>query len=108
MKWSGAAASRRASSSSASEGGLQPLQGGMRNVLVAILVSLVPASAALAESNRVQSPGKPAATSRQLPLKGAAATNACAAYGAGFVRVAGSETCVRVGGAVSVEAGARR
>jgi hypothetical protein len=52
----------------------------------------------------VQSSDKPVAASRQLPLKGAA-QNSCAAYGPGFVKVAGSETCVRAGGAVSIEAG---
>ena len=32
----------------------------------------------------------------------------CAAYGAGFVKVAGSDVCVRVGGRVEAEGGARR
>ena len=80
----------------------------MRNLLVAILVSLVPASSVSAEPGRPQTSDKPNAASRQLPLKGNAATNSCAAYGAGFVKVAGSDTCVRVGGAVSIEAGGAR
>jgi hypothetical protein len=37
------------------------------------------------------------------PIKG----NPCAMYGAGFVKVEGSDTCVKIGGSVSVEAGAR-
>jgi hypothetical protein len=76
----------------------------MRNLFVAILVSLLAPSPAFAEPGRALASDKPAAASRQLPLKGAA-QNACAAYGAGFVKVAGSETCVRTGGAVSIEAG---
>jgi hypothetical protein len=31
--------------------------------------------------------------------------NPCAAYGAGYVRVEGTTTCVKVGGSVRVEAG---
>jgi hypothetical protein len=74
----------------------------MRSVVLAIPVFLSAASPGFSEP-RVPTADKP--VSRQLPLKGAAAQNACAAYGPGFVRVAGSETCVRVGGAVSIEAG---
>ena len=33
--------------------------------------------------------------------------NPCAQYGAGFVRAPGSDTCVRIGGYVGVEAGGR-
>jgi hypothetical protein len=40
-----------------------------------------------------------------LPLKGASSGNSCAAYGPGFVKVAGSDTCVKAGGAVSVDVG---
>jgi hypothetical protein len=31
--------------------------------------------------------------------------NSCAAYGPGFVKVEGTDTCVQVGGAVSIGAG---
>lgn len=31
--------------------------------------------------------------------------NACAEYGAGFVRVEGTGTCMKIGGAVSIGAG---
>jgi hypothetical protein len=33
--------------------------------------------------------------------------NPCAQYGAGFVRAADSDTCIRIGGYVGVEAGGR-
>ena len=39
-----------------------------------------------------------------LPLKGAAA-NSCAAYGAGFVRVEGTGSCVKLGGSIDVGVG---
>ena len=35
------------------------------------------------------------------------AHNPCAQYGAGFVRAANSDTCIKIGGYVGVEAGGR-
>jgi hypothetical protein len=81
----------------------------MRNALFVIaVVALLPAWSVAAEQPRTQKPDRPAASGRQLPPKGAAAGNSCAPYGPGFVRVAGTETCVKVGGAVSVGIGASR
>jgi Porin subfamily len=74
----------------------------MRNILLAIVLAVLPASAALSGS---QKPDKPAASGRLLPVKPAGSGNACAAYGAGFVKVEGTDTCVKVGGAVSIGAG---
>jgi len=75
----------------------------MRNILLAIAVAMLPAAAA--EPSISQKPNKPATSGRLLPLKGAGAANSCAAYGAGFVRLAGSDTCVKIGGAVGVGLG---
>jgi hypothetical protein len=81
----------------------------MRNALFAIvLVALLPVSSVAAEQPRTQKSDKPVSSGRQLPLKGAAKGNPCAVYGPGFVRVEGAETCVKVGGAVSVGIGASR
>jgi hypothetical protein len=78
----------------------------MRNTLLAILVAvLLPASIALAEPSSRQKSDKPAASGRLLPLKASGAGNPCAAYGPGFVRVDGTETCVKIGGAVSIGVG---
>ena len=78
----------------------------MRNTLLAIVTAtLLPASIALAEQPSDRKPDKPTASSRLLPLKGAAAGNSCAAFGPGFVRVDGTETCVKIGGAVSIGVG---
>jgi hypothetical protein len=78
----------------------------MRNTLLAIVTAaLLPASVALAEQPSDRKPDKPAGTGRLLPLKGAAAGNSCAAFGPGFVRVDGTETCVKIGGAVSIGVG---
>jgi hypothetical protein len=78
----------------------------MRNTLLAIVaVVLLPATMALAEPSSHRKPDKPAGTGRLLPLKGAAAGNSCAAFGPGFVKVEGTETCVKIGGAVSIGVG---
>lgn len=80
----------------------------MRNLLFAILAMVLPAASAPAEQSLAQKSGKPAAQARQLPLKGPGAGNSCAAYGPGFVKVEGTETCVRIGGAVSIGVGGSR
>jgi hypothetical protein len=78
----------------------------MRNTLLAIVaVALLPATMALAEQFSHRKPDKTAGTGKLLPLKGAAAGNSCAAFGPGFVRVDGTETCVKIGGAVSIGVG---
>lgn len=81
----------------------------MRNVLLVIAVTAVlPASSAAAEQLRQQKSDKSIAAGRQLPVKGARADHSCAAYGAGFVRVDGTQTCVKIGGAVSIGVGGSR
>ena len=82
----------------------------MRNTLLAIVAvaALLPASLALAEQSSHRKPDKPAGTGRLLPLKGAAAGNSCAAFGPAFVKVEGTETCVKIGGAVSIGVGGSR
>ena len=75
----------------------------MRNILLAIAVAMLPAAAAEPPSS--QKPDKPVASGRLLPLKGAGAGNSCAAYGPGFVRLDGTDTCVKIGGVVGIGAG---
>jgi hypothetical protein len=78
----------------------------MRNTLLAIIVAvLLPAPIALAEPSSRQKSDKPTASGRLLPLKPGGAANPCAAYGPGFARVDGTETCVKIGGAVSIGVG---
>lgn len=86
----------------------------MRNILLATaLVALLPASVAAADQPRGQNSGKradnpfdkPLAAGKHLPIKGAGNRNSCAAYGAGFVKIDGTETCMKIGGAVSIGAG---
>jgi hypothetical protein len=77
----------------------------MRNALLAIVVAVLPASTALAEPSGTRKPDKPVVSGRLLPLKRAAGSNSCAAYGPRFVRVNGTDTCMQIGGAVSIGAG---
>ena len=69
----------------------------MRSFFAAVLVVL-PTWAVAAEKPR-QPSDKPAA--KPAPVQG----NPCAIYGAGFVRVEGSSTCVKMGGHVTVDVG---
>ena len=80
----------------------------MSKSLLVIAALLLPASSALAEQPGTQKSDKAALSGKVLPLKGASSGNSCAAYGPGFVKVAGSDTCVKVGGAVSVDVGTSR
>ncbi|WP_316180042.1 MULTISPECIES: porin [unclassified Bradyrhizobium] len=48
---------------------------------------------------------KAAGPNKAAPRSGAASNNPCASYGANFVRVEGTNTCVKVGGALRVEMG---
>ena len=80
----------------------------MRKILLVIaMMALLPALSAAAEQLK-QPKSDTSITARQLPLKGARTADSCAAYGAGFVRVDGTQTCVKIGGAVSIGGGGSR
>jgi hypothetical protein len=78
----------------------------MRTFLVIVPVVLLLASQAAAERSRRLNFDQPAST-KTLPVKPPKADNSCAAYGGGFVRLADTSTCVKIGGSISVGAGAR-
>jgi hypothetical protein len=78
----------------------------MRAIFSVILVAVLSASAAPAQQFRDSKPDKPA---KSLPLRPPkAAANPCAEYGAGFVRIEGSSTCIKIGGSFSVGVGGSR
>ena len=77
----------------------------MRIVLLATLAGLC-ASSTLAQSTRPLKLDTPT-TDKPLP-RGKASSNACSAYGPGFVKIEGTDTCVQVGGSIGVGAGVRR
>jgi hypothetical protein len=75
----------------------------MRNILLVIAVAMLPVTFASAEPSNHPKPAKPSALGRPLAAKGAG--NSCAAYGPGFVRIEGTETCMKIGGAISIGVG---
>ena len=77
----------------------------MRKLLLAIVTATLPALSALAEQPVFPKPETTAKPGKLLPLKGASA-NSCSAFGPGFVRIAGSDTCMKAGGYVSSGASA--
>jgi hypothetical protein len=78
----------------------------MRKSLLAIAALILTGVAALAaEQTGHQRSDKAVPSGKLLPLKGATSGNSCAAYGAGFVKIEGSDTCIKIGGAVGVGAG---
>jgi hypothetical protein len=79
----------------------------MLKVLFAMAIALA-SFAAVAEQARPPKSATAAAPGKSLPMKRPSSANACAEYGAGFVMVEGTSTCVKIGGAVSIGAGVAR
>jgi hypothetical protein len=71
----------------------------MKMIIIAVVAALLPTLLAAAELPKKST--EPRRSASQRPVTG----NPCAAYGAGFVKVEGSSTCIKVGGSVRVEAG---
>jgi hypothetical protein len=78
----------------------------MRTVFPVIILAILSVSAASAQQGRGGKPDKPAPSVPLRPAK--AAANPCAEYGAGFVRIEGSSTCIKIGGSFSVGVGGSR
>jgi hypothetical protein len=76
----------------------------MRNILLALIIAALPAPA-LAQQPGSLKLDKPATPEKLLPLKSAGSGTSCAAFGPGFVKVGGTETCVKVSGATRIDAG---
>ena len=72
----------------------------MQKSLLLIVAVVLPVGAAFAGQIRVPKSDKAATSGKVLPLKGARSANSCAEYGAGFVKIEGSNSCVKIGGAV--------
>jgi Porin subfamily len=80
------------------------LEGGMRKLSLLLSTLALLIAPAFAEQTRPLKFDQPN-SGRSLPVKEPKYDGSCAAYGAGFVKVAGTDTCVKVGGAVSIGAG---
>jgi hypothetical protein len=77
----------------------------MQKTFLVIAIAVLSASAAPAEQPGSQKPDQFTTSGKLLPLKGVSTGNSCAAYGAGFIKVEGTGTCVKIGGAVRIDAG---
>jgi len=77
----------------------------MRKSLLVMMAVVLASIAARAEQPRLEKADKAAPSSKSLPLKRPNSANACAEFGAGFVKIEGTNTCMKIGGAVSVGAG---
>jgi hypothetical protein len=74
------------------------------HLFIAVAVALL-ASPAMAQSSNPPKVPKQTPSGKTPPVKGASSASSCAAYGPGFVKLEGSDTCVHIGGSISVEAG---
>jgi hypothetical protein len=73
--------------------------------MVEILLAGFLTMLAVCFANAQQSKHDPKAVPKQVKTQTA---NPCAKYGPGFKKLEGSDTCVKVGGSIDVEAGGRR
>lgn len=71
---------------------------------LAIVATLVAISSAAAEPPLRPKSDLTSNADKTLPLKGTK-SNSCAAYGAGFVKVEGTGSCVKIGGGIGVGVG---
>jgi hypothetical protein len=74
---------------------------------IALLVAglLAPAVPAIAQTRDLKALGKKLDAPVTKPTSRGTGMKPCPEYGAGFYRLAGSDTCVRVGGSVGVDIG---
>ncbi len=71
----------------------------MRRIVLAVVIAMLPTCVAVAQQS-----GPPLKNSPKLTTPRPVSGNPCAKHGAGFVKIEGSDTCVKIGGSVSVEA----
>jgi hypothetical protein len=72
----------------------------MNKIVLAVLITALPTWVAVAQQS-----SQPRKNSAKSGTQHRVSDNPCAQYGAGFVKIAGSDICVKIGGSVGVEAG---
>jgi hypothetical protein len=77
----------------------------MRQILF-LLALVLPVASLSAEQTRPLKLDQ-AASEKSLPVKQPRPDHSCAAYGAGFVKIAGTNTCVQIGGSIGIGVGGR-
>jgi hypothetical protein len=75
----------------------------MTKLILALILTALPLQVIAAEPRKTKKPSSTDVARTKLPK-----SNPCAEYGAGFVRVEGSSTCIRIGGSIGVGAGVGR
>jgi hypothetical protein len=78
----------------------------MRIFFLTMLIALLSGAAVLADPANRTKPDYSTPLDRLPPTKSTAG-NPCAAFGPGFVKVQGTDTCVKVGGRIDVSGAAR-
>lgn len=73
--------------------------------LTLLVAAMVLPLAAHAQETNEKNVRKPNDTRTARPAERPSGMKPCPEYGAGFYRVAGSDTCVRIGGGVGVDVG---
>jgi Porin subfamily len=76
----------------------------MRTLFLAMIIAVLSGSTVLADPANRTKLDYTTPLDRLPPAKSTAG-NPCAAFGPGFAKVAGTDTCVKVGGAVRVDVG---
>jgi hypothetical protein len=76
----------------------------MRTIFLTLAVAVSLAVPASGQQNRPLKFDR-TTSSKSLPVKQPRADNSCAAYGAGFVKIEGTSTCVQIGGSIGIGVG---
>jgi hypothetical protein len=77
----------------------------MRPIITLLVLLLLPVSFAQAQSWDAKPLGKKDGVPAGKPKDRASGIKACPEYGAGFYRLDGSDTCVRIGGGIGTDVG---
>jgi hypothetical protein len=82
----------------------------MRKLILPATIIVLSSAVAVAEQPPRHKADKSAPSGKSLPgkslpVKRPTSASACAEYGAGFVRIEGTNTCIKIGGAIGIGAG---
>jgi hypothetical protein len=75
-------------------------------LLLSLAAMLIPPAAAQAQQTKERAVRKPVETRTVRPAERPSGMKPCPEYGAGFYKLEGSDTCVRIGGGIGIDVGA--
>jgi hypothetical protein len=73
----------------------------MKKIVLVVVLAVLPTWVAIAQPSKQPRKKPPKSSSLSSPAGG----NPCKKYGPGFFKVEGSDTCLKIGGGISVEGG---